>query len=84
MYLNENYPTSLQRLCTVCLPVTNYIYWGFFKLKMSQRGREREREKSFVVVEAEGCLLRVCVIHYCHGMTMEKLTAEPSQTPINP
>lgn len=40
-----------------------------------------QRKKSFIVVEAEGCLLRVYVMHYCHGMTMEKLTAEPTKPP---
>lgn len=64
------------------LPVANYIYWWwlafFFKLKMSQK---KKKKKSFIVVVAEGCLLRVYVMHYCHGMTMEKLTAEPTKPP---
>lgn len=52
--------------------------WHFF----FQAEDESEKEKkSFIVVVAEGCLLRVYVMHYCHGMTMEKLTAEPTKPP---
>lgn len=64
------------------LPVANYIYWWWLAFFFQAEDEsEKEKKKSFIVVVAEGCLLRVYVMHYCHGMTMEKLTAEPTKPP---
>lgn len=68
-------------LRTVYLPVANYIYWWWLGFFFQAEDESEKRKKSFIVVEAEGCLLRLYVMHYCHGMTMEKLTAEPTKPP---
>lgn len=69
----------IQYICLLLIVFTGGVLVGFFFLQAED---ESEKEKkSFIVVEAEGCLLRVYVMHYCHGMTMEKLTAEPTKPP---
>lgn len=68
----------LKCICLLLIIFTGGGCHFFSKLKMSQK---KKKKKSFIVVAAEGCLLRVYVMHYCHGMTMEKLTAEPTKPP---
>lgn len=65
----------------ICMLLIIFTGGGWHFFFQAEDESEKEKKKSFIVVVAEGCLLRVYVMHYCHGMTMEKLTAEPTKPP---